>query len=176
MDMHDGQNLRDNIAISQDWRFFFSAKKEQRTGRPLAELVKYTGYVVWGNNPAISHILVVVVHTLSSFLLGMVAYRLNAGRWAALMAGMLFLANVGHSYAVQHISAVDYPLSVLLMLFGLLCYERHLSEGRYWGWGAYAGVLLSPRGACGNGVSLADFPRCWRGCASAGTRYGPSCP
>ena len=58
--------------------------------------------------------------------------------------GLLFLVNVSHFQAVHHISALDYPLGLLLMLFGLLCYERRLSGGRGWWWGTYAGVLLAP--------------------------------
>ena len=144
LDVHDAQTFRDNAAIAQDWGFYFSPEKEQRTGRPLADLVKYLAYVVWGNSPQAFHLLVVAAHTLSSILLGVVACLLNAGRWTAMTGGLLFLVNVSHFQAVHHISALDYPLGLLLMLFGLLCYERRLSGGRGWWWGTYAGVLLAP--------------------------------
>ena len=144
LDAHDTETFRDNAAIAQDWRFFFSHDKEQLTGRPLADLVKYLAYVFWGNSPQAFHLLVVAVHTLSSVLLGVVACLLNAGRWTAMMGGLLFLVNVSHFQAVHHISALDYPLGLLLMLFGLLCCERQLSGGRGWQWGMYAGVLLAP--------------------------------
>ena len=144
LDVHDAQTFRDNAAIAQDWGFYFSPEKEQRTGRPLADLVKYLAYVVWGNSPQAFHLLVVAAHTLSSILLGVVACLLNAGRWTAMTGGLLFLVNVSHFQAVHHISALDYPLGLLLMLFGLLCYERQLTGGRGWWWGTYAGVLLAP--------------------------------
>ena len=73
LDVHDAQTFRDNAAIAQDWGFYFSPEKEQRTGRPLADLVKYLAYVVWGNSPQAFHLLVVAAHTLSSILLGVVA-------------------------------------------------------------------------------------------------------
>ena len=80
LDVHDAETFRDNEAIAQDWRFFFSPDKEQRTGRPLADLVKYLAYAVWGNSPQAFHLLVAGVHTLSSVLLAVVACLLNAGR------------------------------------------------------------------------------------------------
>ena len=142
--VHDAETFRDNEAIAQDWRFFFSPDKEQLTGRPLAELVKYLAYLVWGNSPQAFHLLVAAVHTLSAILLAVVACLLNAGRWTAMTGGLLFLVNVSHFQAVHHISALDYPLGLLLTLFGLLCCERQLSGGRGWRWGMYAGVLLAP--------------------------------
>ena len=158
LDVHDAQTFRDNAAIAQDWRFYLSPDKEQRTGRPLADLVKYLAYVVWGNSPQAFHLLVVAVHTLSSILLGVVACLLNAGRWTAMTGGLLFLANVSHFQAVHHISALDYPLALLLMLFGLLCYERRLSGGRGWWWGTYAGVLLAPLAHASTAFVLPVFP------------------
>ena len=144
LDVHDAETFRDNEAIAQDWRFYFSPDKEQPTGRPLADLAKYLAYLVWGNSPQAFHLLVVAVHTLSSILLAVVACLLNAGRWTAMTGGLLFLVNVSHFRAVHHISALDYPLGLLLMLFGLLCCERRLSGRRGWRWGMLAGVLLAP--------------------------------
>ena len=176
LDVHDAQTFRDNAAIAQDWGFYFSPEKEQRTGRPLADLVKYLAYVVWGNSPQAFHLLVVAAHTLSSVLLGVVACLLNAGRWTAMTGGLLFLANVSHFQAVHHISALDYPLGLLLMLFGLLCYERRLSGGRSWWWGTYAGVLLAPLAHASTAFVWPVFPVVRPGAHRQVRAAAPACP
>ena len=158
LDVHDAETFRDNEAIAQDWRFYFSPDKEQPTGRPLADLAKYLAYVVWGNSPQAFHLLVAGVHTLSSVLLAVVACLLNAGRWTAMTGGLLFLVNVSHFQAVHHISALDYPLGLLLMLFGLLCFERRLSDRPGWRWGMYAGVLLAPLAHASTAFLFPVFP------------------
>ena len=43
LDTHDVETFRDNLAISEDFSYFFSAKKQQPSGRPLAELIKWAG-------------------------------------------------------------------------------------------------------------------------------------
>ena len=157
-DFHDARTFRDHTAIEQNWRFFFSSEKEQLTGRPLAEFAKYLAYVAWGNNPQAFHLLVVAVHTLCSLLLGVVGCLLNAGRWTSMMGGLLFLANVSHFQAVHHISALDYPLGLLLILGGLLCYERHLSGYQGWLLGMYVAVLLAPLAHASTAVLWLIYP------------------
>ena len=59
---------------------------------------------------------------------------------------------------MHHISALDYPLGLLLMLFGLLCCERRLSGRRNWWLGTYAGVLLAPLAHASTAFLFPVFP------------------
>jgi hypothetical protein len=75
LDTHDADTFRDHERIAQDFSFFFSPDKEQASGRPLAEAVKYLAYLAWGNDPGIFHLLVVFFHALASLRLVMADIR-----------------------------------------------------------------------------------------------------
>ena len=88
--------------------FFFSPEKEQATGRPTVELVKFLAFLVWGNDAAAFHLVVVFFHTLASLLLAWAAHRLGAPVEVGLTSGLLFLVNVAHFQAVYWISATTH--------------------------------------------------------------------
>lgn len=133
LDVHDHETFRDNVAIGEDFSFFFSPEKQQPTGRPAADLAKYIAYEIGGNDPGFFHLLVVAVHTLAAIVLASLSRRLGMGLRLSLAAGLLFLVNVAHFQAVHHISALDYPLALALGLGALHCYLTWTSTGR-WPW------------------------------------------
>jgi len=122
LNTHDDEIFRDNIAISEDFRFFFSPQKEQLTGRPVAELVKWIAYTIGGNDPGWFHLVVVGLHTLASLLLAWVCRRMGMNLELSLLGGLLFLVNVAHFQGVHCIAAMDYPLALVWGLLGVLCY------------------------------------------------------
>lgn len=128
LDTHDADMFRDHINISQDWTLFFSPDKEQATGRPLAEAVKYIAFLIFGNSPNRFHLLVVAFHTLASFLLALYVFRLTQTSLLALASGLLFLLNVTHFQAVHHISALDYPLALCCGLLALYSVPNDTEE------------------------------------------------
>ena len=128
LDTHDDLTFRDNVAISADFRYFFSTEKEHPSGRPVAELVKWLAYTVWGNDPFWFHLLVIAAHTGASFLLARTARLLGASLETSVAGGLLFLVNVAHFQAVHHISALDYPLALIGGLAAVICYARFLQE------------------------------------------------
>ena len=141
LDIHDNETLEDNAAIAKDFTFFFSPEKQQPSGRPAAELVKFLGYLAAGSDPGFFHLLLVAFHTLATILLARLAWRLGTSLRISLAGGILFLVNVSHFQAVHHISALDYPLSLALGLGAFLFYLRYLSSGT-WGWlAAFYGAL-----------------------------------
>ena len=144
LDVHDHETFRDNAAIAEDFSFFFSPEKQQPTGRPAADLVKYIAYEIGGNDPGFFHLLVVAVHTLAAILLASLSWRLGMGLRLSLAAGLLFLVNVAHFQAVHHISALDYPLALALGLGALQCYLTWTCTGR-WTWllGFYLASVVS---------------------------------
>ena len=133
LDVHDHETFQDNIAIGEDFSFFFSPEKQQPTGRPAADLVKYVAYEIGGNDPGFFHLLVAAVHTVAALLLASLCQRLGMGPRLSLAGGLLFLVNVAHFQAVHHISALDYPLALALGLGALHCYVTWMSTRR-WGW------------------------------------------
>ena len=133
LDVHDYETFQDNVAIGEDFTFFFSPEKQQPTGRPAADLVKFLAYLIAGNDPGFFHLLVVAFHALATILLARLAWGLGTSLPLSLTGGLLFLVNVAHFQAVHHISALDYPLALVFGLGTLLCYLKYL-PARRWPW------------------------------------------
>ena len=145
LDVHDYETFQDNIAIGENFAFFFSPEKNQPTGRPVADLVKFLAYLIGGgNDPAFFHLLVVAFHALATILLALLACRLGTSLTMSLTGGLLFFVNVAHFQAVHHISALDYPLALVLGLVTLLCYQQFLSIRRgVWLYAFYGGAVIT---------------------------------
>ena len=122
LDTHDDDTFRDHERIARDFSFFFSPEKDQPTGRPTIELIKYLAYLAWGNDPAVFHLLVVFFHALASLLLARTAHHLGASLELSMVGGLLFLVNVAHFQAVYWISALDYPVALICNLGAVMCY------------------------------------------------------
>ena len=105
LDTHDAETFRDNVAISEDFTFFFSTAKEQPSGRPAAELVKWFAFLVFGNDPGWFHLLTVALHGGAAVLLALWVRQLGESLEFSWCSGLLFFVNVAHFQAVQHISS-----------------------------------------------------------------------
>ena len=136
LDTHDGEMFRDHQAISHNFSFFFSDAREQATGRPLAELVKWLAFVAWGPDARSFHFLAIALHTIASLLLAWVLCRLGQCIPVGLATGLLFLVNVAHFEAIHHISGLDYPLAAIWTWLAIWCYGRNC----LWG---YTGLLAA---------------------------------
>jgi tetratricopeptide (TPR) repeat protein len=134
LDTHDAETFRDHERIAADLALFFSPHKEQASGRPFAEAVKYTAYLIWGNDVAAFHLLVVFFHLLAAFLLARLVASQGGSAALAGLTGLLFLVNVTHFQAVHWISALDYPLALCCGLAALLMLGRSAKL-------AFAGLL-----------------------------------
>ena len=97
LDTHDAESFSDHLRIAEDWRYFFSPEKEQATGRLLADGVKYATFLVFDNDVAAFHLLVVFVHTIASLLLALLVRRMGYALELAFAGGLLFLVNVSHA-------------------------------------------------------------------------------
>ncbi|MCC7265185.1 MAG: tetratricopeptide repeat protein [Candidatus Latescibacteria bacterium] len=143
LDTHDADTFADHLRIQQDWHYFFSPEKTQASGRPVAEAAKYLAFLVWGNDAAAFHLLVIAAHTAASFLWALACRRLGLDLGLSLLAGLLFLVNVTHFQVLHHISALDYPLALCWMLVSLGCFAHARSGASPWWWAAFAaGVVL----------------------------------
>jgi tetratricopeptide (TPR) repeat protein len=124
LDVHDTETFADNVAISGDFWHFFSADKQLASGRPLAELFKWLAYLVGGNDPAFFHLLPALLHTAVCLLVLPVGLAVGLSPPVAAGTGLLFLVNTAHYQTLHHISALDYPLALLLSLSGLAALPR----------------------------------------------------
>ena len=158
LDTHDAETFHDNVAISEDFSVFFAVKKQQPFGRPLAELIKWLAYLVWGNDPFWFHLLVVALHAAASILLAAWAHLAGLERRLACTGSLLFLLNVAHFRAVHHISALDYPLALALGLGALICCGRYFaSEQLRW---VMAFVILLSAATMAHLAASAVLPVC----------------
>ena len=123
LDTHDAESFADHLRIEQDGSYFFSADKQQVQGRLVADAVKYATFLIFGNDPAVFHLLVVALHMLASFLLALLVRRMGFALEWSLSAGLFFLLNVTHFEAIHWISALDYPLGMVCACAALLCLE-----------------------------------------------------
>ena len=164
LDAHDQQTFDDNIAIAKDFSFFFSPLKQQATGRPTAEFVKYVAYLAWGNDPRAFHLLSVGLHTASSLLLPLLFIRCGLPIYVSFLAGLLFLVRASHFQAVHHISVLDYPLALALSSLAILAYLKALSDRRLRYVAACIALLIAALGA--HVLAIATVPFClyltWR--------------
>ena len=130
--------------MAEDFSFFLSSEKQQPGGRPLAELIKLAGYLIWGNDPGSFHLLVVALHTLAAILLAILLWHQGMALRTSLVGGLLFLVNVAHFRAVHWIAAIEFPLALSCGLGALICYQHFLEDRRSrWLWGFYGGLVLS---------------------------------
>ncbi len=143
LSMDDHEAFQDNIAIGEDFTYFFSPEKQQPSGRPLAELTKFCAYLLWGNDPGLFHLLVVACHALVAILVARLAWRMGLSLRLSMVGGLLFLVNVAHFQAVHWIQAIEYPLALIWGLGALLCFLRYFSTRKIRClWGLYGGLLI----------------------------------
>ena len=94
LDTHDTETFCDHERIAGDFAYFFSPAKEQASGRPVAEIVKFLYFMALGNDPAAFHLLSLTLHVLCSFLLARVVLQCGAALELSLLGGLLFLCNI----------------------------------------------------------------------------------
>ena len=128
----DFEVLSDAAAAWEDLSHLLSADRSL-PGRPTAEIVFLLTQVVWGNNPAAYHTLLVGLHLAASLLLACTFRRLGVDLELSLLGALFFLMNVAHFRAVHWIACLGYPLAMIFGLIALLGYLRFLESGnRRW--------------------------------------------
>ncbi|SVB40063.1 uncharacterized protein METZ01_LOCUS192917, partial [marine metagenome] len=130
LDSHDIEMFRDHTAIDGDITLMFSAAREQRSGRPVSELVKWLFYLVNGNDVVAFHLLSIGMHTLASLLLPALFRQWGASPLLSRSAAVLFHTQTAHYEPVHHISALDYPLALLFGIAAIVTFQRYLAEQR----------------------------------------------
>ena len=143
LDTHEDEIFRDHVKADGLAYFFQPAadKEFNAPGRPITEIVRYFGYLVWGNDPGAFHLYCVAMHALASLLLAFAARQLGAPLALSFLGGLLFLLNVSHFRGVHYISGLDYPLAQVWSLGAVICYLRYRSA-RHLAWFLATGICL----------------------------------
>ncbi len=161
LDAHDNQTFADNLHISADFSYFFSPEKSQTSGRPTAELFKFALFLLHGNNPAAFHLSTAALHLFASLLLAQLFYTIHRDTPLALLGGLLFLIGVSHFQAIHHISALDYPLALILLILAALSFDRFLSGRAPLALLAYAFLLVLATAAHASALFLIPLCLYW---------------
>ncbi|RMF84588.1 MAG: hypothetical protein D6744_02805, partial [Planctomycetota bacterium] len=99
-------------------------------GRPLFILsMKVVYHVLGGDDPAALHLFSIVTHILSTWMIAWLAWRITAGRWWALLAGVLFAIYPHAVITVAWPSSQNIVTSTALLLAALICYWRAADLG-----------------------------------------------
>ena len=103
LDTHEDEIFRDHLAADGLSYFFKSAAEKEfnSPGRPITEIARYLGFLVWGNDPSLFHLYCAAVHAVASLLLALAARYLGAPLGLSLLGGLLFLLNVSHFRGVH---------------------------------------------------------------------------
>ncbi len=122
--LDDANMFADNLAYDRDFTNFFSPSYERAlgSGRPIAELVKYLAFKLWGNDASAYHLFTIALHTVCALMLAFLVRHLGSALDLSLITGLLFLANVTHFTAVHWISGLDYPLATFFGFLAILAY------------------------------------------------------
>ncbi len=132
---HDEETFRDNVAISENFSYLLNprAERELASGRPVAELVKWVGFLIVGNDASWFHVLVVMSHATVALLVALMAIRLGMDQVSGYLGGILFLINSAHFEVVYWISAIDYSIALIFGILAILCFQRfHLNRRSSW--------------------------------------------
>jgi tetratricopeptide (TPR) repeat protein len=159
LDVHDQQTFTDNEAIDRDFAHFFSPAKAQPSGRPTAELGKWLAYLIGGNSPAFFHLFTVGLHAFASWLLVPLLVRSGVTRETSFLTSLLFFFNVAHFQAIHHISALDYPLALILATGAMLAYMHFVQWRTRTAALLFGSCLLLATGA--HVASLVVLPFCF---------------
>jgi len=129
-DIDDIPALRDNLEIDKDiWTIFHGVYHP--SGRPVGHLFRWLGYLFWGNDIGIFHVLSVAVHTLNAILVAVLGYRLGLNTRACFLAGALFLVNITHFKAVHHIAAMEYLLAATWAISAFIALDLFLRSASF---------------------------------------------
>lgn len=100
-------------------------------------------YLIWGNEPTWYHWLCVGIHGLNALLLAYLFRNFGLSLELSMMAGLLFLINVGHYEVIHWITALSYSMAVSCGCAALIFYVRFLAARRMSQYLAFCGFLIT---------------------------------
>ena len=109
---------------------------------PLVWLSYAIEIALFGEEPAVFHIVNILLHLANVFLVLLLLYRLTGNPIAALIAAALFAVHPMHVESVAWISERKDVLSTMFFLFALICYTSYLGGKGLFYYGLSLGAFI----------------------------------
>lgn len=109
--------------------------------RPVREVLYSLDYMIWGLNPFGYHLTNILLHLGTTFLVALIAWRLERNALAALIAGLLFAIHPAHSAPIAEVSSRGHVLAALFICLTVLFYM--LPRRRWTAVAAWSGYALA---------------------------------
>lgn len=90
--------------------------------RPVRQWLLSSEYLMWHLDPLGYHIVDLILHLLTSFLVALIAWRLTRRKWTSFLAGLLFTLFPVLAIPVAWISALGHRAAGLFVALSFLCY------------------------------------------------------
>jgi hypothetical protein len=132
------------LAADYDWISIakFGQDEFQASALPFSSYRKFSGeliqwiYQFWGGeDPFRYRLLLLMIHVVNSVLCGKLIARILGRPRVAWIGAAIFAIAPASAEAVHSIAAFVYPCVALLLMSGLLCYDKAISTGRVLPWG-----------------------------------------
>ena len=98
--------------------------------RPLAHLSMRVDFWLWGLETTPAHVVNLLWHLASTFLVGLLAFRITGNRAVAFAAALLFGVHPIHPPAVSWLSARFDLMCTAFILACVVSYDDHLTSGK----------------------------------------------
>jgi len=116
--------------LQADFTTLTSGAMEGEYFRPIMALSLALDATLWGSNPAPFHLTNILLHVLTTFLVGRLVLVLGGRRDLAVLTALIFAAHPVHVEAVAFVSARSDLLPSIAVLGCLLAYRRAYAPGR----------------------------------------------
>lgn len=126
-ELDDFRHLDDSRFVAQNLGSFFSPDKVH-PGRPTMEAVFLIVWLIWDDNPAVFHVLSLVLHVVATLLLAWLFFRMSKNAELSLLGACLFLFNVAHFRTIHWIACLGFLLAFILGLISVLAFLRALEN------------------------------------------------
>lgn len=126
----DRDHMVDTPAIVDDWTFMFSDQRLVEM-RPPVDILFVMGYLMWGDDPAGYHFILVVLHICATIVLAWAFKEFGADLSTAGIAALFFFLNVAHHRAIHQITTVTFIFALICGLIVIVCFRRFLYQRKH---------------------------------------------
>jgi protein O-mannosyl-transferase len=136
-----------NFFFSDVWSFSSTSPGSTNYYRPLHMVAHAVGYTISGLQPYGFHLINILLHSLSTLLVALFAYRLTRDRLVGAASGFLFALHPVHAESVSWVAGITDPLCAVFYFGALtICLNEDQSKGKKIGFLSalmFLGALLS---------------------------------
>ena len=131
IDGDDLHHLVQGEKISSDFSELLSLRNP--APRPTIDLIFSLGYKLWKDEAKWYRFFVVFSHTIASFLLALVCWKMGQRKESSFLAGIFFLTTVAQFRNVGQIAGLSYTIALAMGLLGILIFVQMERSGNFKG-------------------------------------------